>query len=371
MIDKKTGTGQLVIRLDAVAKNWQCLNHKVIGAECAAVVKANAYGLGVASVTECLFAAGCRTFFVATMDEAIELRQALQEDYRLVVFGGQAAPYPEECVHYEITPILITYEQILNWSKSATDESPAPFIKFDSGMHRFGLMPEEMGKLLEDNDVLARLSPACFMSHLACADTSRHPLNLSQLTLFSHYYSKLKQRLPMIKASLANSSACFLDERYYFDLCRPGIALYGGNPTPAHSNPMQLVVYLTLPIIQIKTLNKGETVGYGADFRADSVKRIALVFGGYADGLFRLLGNKGKGFLGTYSVPMVGRVSMDAIAFDVSHIPESVLCSEGSIEILGDHQSVDDLAVQADTIAYEVLTNLGSRYQRQYLTVEG
>jgi len=348
--------------------NWQYFSARVVSAECGAVVKADAYGIGVTAVVKRLLEVGCQTFFVATMDEAIELRESVAGDYDIVVLGGQAANYHNECAHYALTPVLISFEQIKQWIKSAVNNVVFPIIKFDSGMHRFGLLPEHMDCLIENVDLLQTLSPSYFMSHLACADTPEHPLNQSQLSLFSRYYSQLKTSLPSLKASLANSSGCFLGSEYYFDLCRPGIGLYGGNPARSAVNPMQNVVELSLPIMQLKTINKGDSVGYGADYRAASAMRIAIVFGGYADGLFRLLSRSGRGFIGSQAVPMVGRVSMDAIAFDVSHIPDSSLHSENSIEILGEHQSVDELAAQANTISYEVLTSLGSRYHRHYVS---
>jgi len=361
-------TGDLLIDLDAIASNWLYLQEHVRTAQCAAVVKANAYGLGVIPVVKCLLDIGCQTYFVGTMDEAIEIRQVLGARPQIIVFGGQGASHCKECVKYQLTPVLVNYSQVDSWVKNSADVNITPIIKFDSGMHRFGLSPEDMDRLLSRPDLFKRLSPSYFMSHLACADTPDHPQNESQQKLFSDYFGRCKQVLPNLKTSLANSSACFLDKKYHFDLCRPGIALYGGNPTPTLPNPMQPVVQLHLPIMQVKTLTKGDAVGYGADFIAPGAMRIAIVFGGYADGLFRVLGGKGQGFIEGQAVPMVGRVSMDAIAFDVSNIDSSLLYSETSIELLGQHQSIDDLAVQANTISYEVLTSLGQRYQRRYVT---
>jgi len=361
-------TGYLKIRLNAISQNWQLLNKQTQNTQCGAVVKADAYGLGVVEVVETLFTAGCRTFFVATMDEAIELRERVKKNYQLVVFGGQAVTHPNECKHHNITPVLVSYDQVLAWLNNKQDALPVPILKFDSGMHRFGLSPADMDRLLSRPELLARLNPSYFMSHLACADSAKHLQNTEQLKLFSDYFKRCKKHLPNLKASLANSAACFLDEDYHFDLCRPGIALYGGNPTPTLMNPMQPVVQLELPIIQIKTLNPGDTVGYGADFKATTTMRIAIVFGGYADGLFRCLAGKGRGFIGGQAVPMVGRVSMDAIAFDITHIAPTLLESGSHIELLGEHQSIDDLAALANTISYEVLTSLGHRYQRRYIT---
>ena len=362
-------TGELAINLAALNSNWQKFNSLVGQAECGAVVKANAYGLGVLPVVKSLLAAGCNTFFVATIDEAIELREGVVGSYRIVVLGGQAASFSKECLHYKLMPVLTNYEQIAQWPEDKPESKVATIIKFDSGMHRFGLMPEDIDQLLQKPDLLKRLSPTYFMSHLACADESEHPLNQSQLNLFSNYYRHLQVHIPQIKASLANSSGCFLGEGYHFDLCRPGIGLYGGNPTPKKTNPVQAVVELILPIMQIKILAAGESIGYGADYYTKAESRIAIVFGGYADGLFRILSSGAQGYIEGQSVPMVGRVSMDAIAFDVTSISEEKLNVCRGIEMIGPHQSVDDLAQQAQTISYEVLTSLGMRYHRQYLPV--
>ena len=360
-------TGELLINVDAIANNWQQLNKRVGAAECGAVVKADAYGLGVLPIAKSLHAVGCRTFFVATINEAVQLRDVLGSTVEIVVLGGQAAKYYQECLQYKLTPVLISEEQIYSWLSSSKELFLPSIVKFDSGMHRFGVSPEIFETLLA-KDVFRLLQPACFMSHLACADTPDHPQNVEQLKHFSRACQQLKKQLPECRASLANSSGCFLDEAYFFDLCRPGIALYGGNPTPDSDNPMQSVVALHLPIMQIKHLKEGDAVGYGAQYRVAHSTQIALVFGGYADGLFRCLYGQGHGFIGDYLVPMVGRVSMDAIAFDISSVPGDVLKNYSSIEILGEHQSIDALAAQAGTISYEILTSLGSRYRRRYLT---
>ena len=362
-------TGCLTVNLNAIAENWRLLNARLGTTACGAVIKADAYGLGAIPVARTLISAGCETLFVATMAEAIEVREQVCGEYQLVVLGGMAHNYYADCVHHNIVPVLTTNEQLSLWSKaceSAGRQWPC-VVKIDTGMHRFGLSKDDIHRYLDDFRLLARCSPMMLMSHLACADTPEATLNKHQLVSFLSIFNKARTLLPTLKASLVNSSGIFLGSEYFFDMARPGIALYGGNPTPSQTNPMQSVVSLTLPINQIVSVNRGETVGYGGTFIADEDKKIATVFGGYADGIPRCLGNRGHGYYSGYRVPIVGRISMDATAFDLSAIPDKALSEErGTIEILGEHQSVDEVAREADTISYEILTRLGRRFQRVY-----
>ena len=361
--------GCLTINLKAIKDNWQLLNARLGVTNCGAVVKTNAYGLGAIPVARVLLAAGCRTLFVATMDEAIELREQVTDKYQLVVFGGMAYNSYADCVHYNILPVLTTVRHLSLWAQScrkANRQWPC-IIKVDTGMHRFGLSLNEIYAHLDDTHLLNQCSPVMLMSHLACADDPEAPLNTCQLESFSSIVDKARELFPAIKASLANSSGIFLGPRYFFDTARPGIALYGGNPTPYRANPMQPVVSLQLPVAQITVVNSGETVGYGGDFTASGDRKIATVLGGYADGLPRCLGGRGYGYYCGYRVPMIGRISMDATAFDISVVPDNELSAKlGAIEILGEHQSVDQLACQADTIHCEILTKLGRRFRRLY-----
>ncbi len=366
-------TGQLIIDLTAIQKNWQLLNQKVgTDTECAAVVKANAYGLGAIPVTRSLITVGCRIFFVATLDEAIELREAVAGEYKIIVLGGMASNNFRECVHYRLIPTLVTLQQLMGWQAFydgvvSPKRGLPPIIKIDTGMHRLGLSLEEIKQLISDKSLLRSLSPDILMSHLACADEPSHPLNNRQLEAFCSALDELKQLLPNIKASFANSSGIFLGSNYHFDIARPGVSLYGANPTPEYANPMTPVVKLSVPVNQIKDIPVGDSVGYGASYKVKKNTRIAITFGGYADGLFRILGGRGQGFYSGFPVPIIGRVSMDSIAFDVSSVPDALLAERDSmIEIIGEHQTVDRLAAQASTIAYEILTSLGCRYDRAY-----
>ena len=364
-----SSTGLLLIDTKAIVANWRYINSQLtdenLSAKTAAVVKANAYGLGVEPVARALKEAGCLYFFVATLQEAIELRDIIGDAPDIYVLGGLSHGCSEEWVSYRLIPVLFDTAYVENWLDRCRHLGrPLPCaLKMDTGMHRLGLSAEELHGLVDKKNVAEQLNVTLLMSHLACADHPEHPLNEIQLDCFMAMHSRIKSYFPRAMLSLANSSGVFLGHAFHFDLLRPGAALYGVNPNPAKRNPMKSVVKLQLPVMQVRAIEMGESVGYGATFSADKNARIAVVFGGYADGLLRLLGNQGFGFCRGVRVPIVGRVSMDSMAFDVTgldFVPDV-------IEILNDQQSVDDLAAYADTIGYEILTSLGSRYQRQYV----
>ena len=364
--------------------------------ECAAVVKADAYGLGVEGVSRALFEAGCRTFFVATLSEGVGLRCILSgasgcnlhsampygdDAPRIIVLGGLSHGVGEEWHRYQLVPVLFDIDHFQCWrayQKSLFqekdtfigDEISLPcVIKLDTGMHRMGLSVEDFSCVCSDQNMRSSLAPLLIMSHLACADEPKHPLNVQQLSQFQQQKQLAALNFPDIRFSLANSSGLFLGEDYLFDLARPGIAMYGGNPTPYGDNPMSPVVQLSLPIMQLKVIEAGESVGYGASFTAARVTHLAVVFGGYADGMLRALSNSGFAYCAGQRVPLIGRVSMDSMVFDVTDVrlPKEA----GSVEVFGLEQTVDDMAKKAGTIGYEMLTSLGARYQRQYISLEG
>lgn len=368
---KKTmpSTGVLTIDLAAIAANWSYLNHH-IGDDCccAAVVKANAYGLGIAPVAQCLWNAGCRVFFVATTEEAKELRECLAHEYQIIVLGGLAHDNSDTCSdiwsRYQLVPMLFSVEDIERWGHFclSTQQVLPSVIKVDTGMHRLGVQPQEFERLLNCGR-LQTANPICIMSHLACADQPEHPMNSEQAVCFERLVTQCRALLPDMQFSLCNSAGVFLDPSLHFDIVRPGIALYGGNPSVG-DNPMRAVVQITLPIMQIKTISEGESVGYGAEFTANKETRIGIVFGGYADGLLRSLSNVGFAFCNGVKVPLIGRVSMDSMVFDLSEVGDTDL---SCVELFGEEQSLDDVATSAGTIAYELLTSLGARYSRCYL----
>ena len=368
--------GVLTVNIGSLCANWQMLNNKVGAAvRCAAVVKANAYGLGVEPVVKNLFKAGCREFFLATLHEAIAVRQALGSmEPTIYVLGGlshdEAFPaVSSEWQEYQLRPVLISANHVERWMQALKNAAlPKCAIKIDTGMHRLGLTLQDFESLIEKKSI-ATNSVSLVMSHFACADTADHPLNQDQLVQFQRAVRMMSASLPNILYSMANSSGLFLDAQPYFDMVRPGAALYGVNPTPKQSNPMLPVVTLSLPIMQIKTIERGSSVGYGATFTADRQLTVAVVFSGYADGLFRYMGNRGAVLAKGVRCAIVGRISMDSFVVDVSLLSPEQLAGLQDVEILNAQQTVDDVAVMANTIGYEVLTSLGQRYTRRYMHV--
>lgn len=362
-------TGKLVINLSALVGNWRALSERMKAVHtnnrAGAVVKANAYGLGMEPVSTALWQAGCREFFVATLDEAIALRRHLGFGPIILVFGGLSHGLVAEWSEYRLLPVIIDLGHLQLWGDYCRQRQQAMpcALKVDTGMHRLGIPAEDLFEAFANDRWWSHINLQYFISHLACADTPEHPLNKKQQKLFTELSIKLKARYPQAILSLANSSGLFLGDHYYFDLARPGIALYGGNPTPAADNPMQAVVCLELPVMQSRTIAAGETVGYGATFTAKRETHLATVFGGYADGLLRALSNRARAYADGHPVPLVGRVSMDSLVFDVSDLPRI----PESITLLNGRQTIDDLASLAGTISYEILTSFGQRYQRSYV----
>ncbi|HVC57028.1 MAG TPA: alanine racemase [Stellaceae bacterium] len=347
----------LEIDLAGIVANWRLLAELAAPAQCAAVVKANGYGLGAAPVACALAAAGCRMFFVATLDEAIALRQALGARPEIAVLNGIFSGTAGEFVRHQLTPVLNDPGQIMEW-RSAGSRHPA-IVQLDTGLARLGLAAAEFAALVErPPPVLWR----AVMSHLACSDCPGHPHNETQRARFAAAAS----RLPGVKASLAASSGIFLGAPYHFDLVRPGAALYGVNPQPGRTNPLRQVVRLCGRIVQVRQIDRGEPVGYGAAHVMEAPGRIATVAVGYADGWLRSLGHRGCGHLAGTRVPLIGRVSMDLVTFDVSAAAPAAAHAGAMIELLGAQYGVDDAAADGGTIGYEILTALGARYHRVY-----
>lgn len=360
--------GILTIDLDAIVANWRQLAERVAPSNCAAVVKANAYGLGVVPVSRALWRAGCRHFFVATTDEGLLLRETLP-DAQIVVLGGARPGREHDFAASGLWPSLFSVDAIARWlAATAVDGLSAPcVVNVNSGMTRLGMSPAELLAFTAGSDA-SRLNVKMFMSHLACADEPAHPLNQHQLQQFAQLVPAVKIGWPAASLSFANSSGIFLGREFHFDLARPGAAMYGVNPTPGLPNPMQPVVSLRLPVIQYRAIQEPSWVGYSATVQVQPGQRLAVVLGGYADGLLRRLSNRGEGELAGFRVPIIGRVSMDATIFDVSSIPEVQLppIGEAWIDMLSPSLDVNLVAEHMNTIGYEVLTNLGGRYHRNY-----
>lgn len=355
----------LTIDIAAIAENWRRLQHMVgPDVEAAGVVKADCYGLGAARIAPALYRAGCRTFFVATIDEGIAVRKAVPKGV-ILVLGG---PLPGACgdlAAHTLIPVLNSPEQVGQWAgyAAATGRTLDAALHLDTGMSRLGLDAAMVARIAADMTLLAGINPVLVMSHMACADETGHPKNAEQLAAFTVLSRHLN--LPARK-SLGASSTIFLGPGYHFDLVRPGAALYGLNPVPGLDNPMIPAVRLQARILQVRDVDTPMTVGYGASHQFAQKGRVAVVAAGYADGLFRSLGNRGFGLIEGVRVPVVGRISMDLTTFDVSALAPEVARPGALIDLIGPGHSADDLASEAGTIGYEILTALGQRYLRVY-----
>ena len=338
---------KLSIDLDALRGNWRALND-MTGCETAAVVKADGYGLGAARVARALAREGARRFFVAIAEEGASLREALGPGPEICVFSGHMSGDTDMIHDLTLTPMINSIDQMLRHVEALPG---APFgIQLDSGMNRLGMEPGEWSALRE---IALAQNPTLIMSHLACADEPDHEMNPQQLRAFREMTDGIDAPL-----SLAQTGGILLGPDYHFDVTRPGIGVYGGLPFV----DAQPVVTLEIPVIQIRDLEPGETVGYGNTFTATRPTRLATIAGGYADGIHRIMGPKASLFAGETRCPIAGRISMDLIGVDVTDAPEV----PDTLELLGRHQSVDTLADWAGTIGYEILTSLGARYNRVY-----
>ena len=339
----------LSIDLDAVAANWRALDRMTDGpTQTGAVVKANGYGLGAGRVSRTLAKAGARRFFVAIAEEGAAVREALGPGPQISIFGGHMAGDTDMIRDLDLTPMLNSVEQLTRHLETLPGH---PFgIQLDTGMNRLGM---EAGEWAAVADIVMAAGPELLMSHLACADEPGHEMNAQQLQTFHELTDGTG-----IPRSLAATGGILLGPEYHFELTRPGVGLYGGLPFEA----AQPVAALSLPVIQIRDLAAGESVGYGNSWIAEADSVVATVAAGYGDGLMRCLTNRGTLWADDVPCPLIGRVSMDLITVDVSHLEEV----PGTLSMLGPHQTIDDLAEVAGTIGYEVLTNLGARYQRRY-----
>jgi alanine racemase len=303
-------------------------------------------------------------FFTAHLEEGMRLRQVVPDDARIFVLHGPPPGATIEFFQYDLIPVLNDPAQIEDWRATCRKlqrRLPAA-LQFDTGMSRMGLAPVDVDRLLRDPAWKDDFKPVLAMSHLACADEPGHAMNRAQRERFE----ALRARFPGVPGSLANSSAVFLGSAFHHDLARPGVALYGVNPQPGAPNPLRQAVLLRARIVQSRTIQAGDVVGYGARFVADGERRIAAISIGYADGWLRSLSGRGHAFIDGMRVPIAGTVSMDSITLDVTGIPESRVQPGQEVELVGEYQTVDEVAREAGTIGYEVLTRLGSRFHRVY-----
>ena len=343
------GTASLTIDLPALIANWRALD-AMTSCETGATVKANGYGLGAEKVARALAQAGARTFYVAMAEEGTIIRQALGPDPKICVFSGHMRGDTDMIADMQLIPMLNSVEQLTRHLEALPGH---PFgVQLDTGMNRLGLEPAEWAALRE---IVLPQNPVLVMSHLACADEPEHPMNARQLATFHEMTDGIST-----PRSLAATGGILLGPEYHFDMCRPGVGLYGGAPF-SDATP---VAYLDLPVIQIRDVEEGETVGYSNTWTAKRMSRIATVSSGYADGLIRAMGPNASLRFGADICPIVGRISMDLITVDVTDLTEE----PRALSILDDKQTVETLADAAGTIGYEILTSLGGRYSRRYVT---
>jgi alanine racemase len=363
-----TATGVLTVDLDAIVANWRKLEKAAVPAECGAVIKADAYGCGVGPVAGALAAAGCKTFFVATIEEARAARAALPPAAALYALDGFFQNSGAAYAKTDCKPVIGDLNELAEWDVFCRRSGWAggAAIHIDTGMNRLGLT------ITEAQGIIPRINAGdhgitLVMSHLACAESLNHALNAKQLATFREIASLFTG----VPASLSNSSGIFLSPQFQFDLVRPGAALYGVNPTPEADNPMQPVVDLKARIVQTRNVERGDSVGYGGTWTARRPTRLAIVSAGYADGYLRAAGSN-DGTRGAEVVvagkrcPIAGRVSMDLIAVDVTDLPNSAVRRGHMVTLIGEGITVDELAHHFGTIGYEVLTSLGPRYARVY-----
>lgn len=349
---------RLIVDLGSIQRNYARLQAMAPDSAVGAVVKANAYGLGAVEIVPALAEAGCRHFYVAHTPEGEEARRALAgRDAEVFVFNGFWPAELEALRGSDLIPVINTLDQLEALRTSAPDLPCA--LHVDTGMNRLGLDAADTAALIADRSRLAGLDVRQVMSHLACADTPEHALNAQQQQAFA----RARAEFPDLPASLSNSAGVLLGGSYHFDVLRPGLALYGGAPVPGAVNPFEPAVRIDAPILQIRDLKAGDPVGYGATFEAPRDMRIATVAAGYADGLLWASAGGGTGYIGDLDVPILGRVSMDLIAVDLSHAPDDIATGT-PVSFLG--RALEPIAAAAGTINYEFLVRLGMRFDRAY-----
>jgi alanine racemase len=359
--------GTLTVDLAAIEANWRVLSHELLTVECAAVVKADAYGLGLVQVTTRLAKAGCKTFFVADLAEARTVRSHAPEAV-IYILDGFTPDWGDGFIEINARPVINSTTELAEWDAFAGARAwqGGAAIHVDTGMRRLGITPDEAAALAPRTQT-ENHGIALLLSHLACAEIPDHPLNASQIAMFR----ELHMLYSGIPASLVNSSGIYLGSAAHFDLGRPGAALYGVNPTPGRPNPMQNVVELTGRILQIRKILRDETVGYGATWTAKRDSRIAIAALGYADGVMR--GGSGTdhrqggaAIVAGRRCPIAGRISMDLVCIDVTDLPDGAVHRGDAATLIGRDLTIDDVAAAAGTIGYEILTRLSARSHLVY-----
>lgn len=368
---------RLTIDLTAVANNWRDMAKRSGKARAAAVVKADAYGLGIEDVGRTLYHAGARDFFVAVPAEGATLR-AYAPEARIFVLSGTWPGAEHFFFDYDLVPVLASEEQLAFWMSAVAEHGDHPCaLHVDTGFNRLGLSIEEALALADDVSRPASFSPVLVLSHLACADDPSSPMNRQQLESFR----RVSAAFEGIDSSLSASAGIFLGPEYHFDLTRPGIAIYGGEAVTGVANPMRPTIKAEARILQIREAKAGESVSYGASLKLARDSRLAIASAGYADGYQRSASGSGvglrqtgiagaHGFIAGHRVPVAGRVTMDLTIFDVTDVPADAIAAGDYIELFGPNMPLDDVARAAGTIGYELLTSVGLRYERHYNETE-
>ena len=363
------GDSAITINLDAINANWRYVDSlSASTTKTAAMVKANGYGLGSSPVAIALASAGCKIFFVASLDEAINLRKEIQpkgfSDCTIIVLHGVQSSQEKDFVSHQLVPVLNNLEQISRWSifaKKAGKPLPA-LLHFDTGMNRLGLDSEQSNWLIENKQELDALNVGYVMSHLASGELAHDPKNNLQLCRFK----KLLRSFASLPASLANSAGAMLDNDFHFQMTRPGIALYGVHPCNNLSSKLQPAFDWKARILQVRNAAMGDTVGYGGTFELKRESIIATIGVGYADGYCRHLGGKATVLIGGKNAPVIGRISMDSLTVDVTDLDQISLDTDTAQLIHQDYR-LEHMASDLDTIPYEIMTNLSHRVKRHYI----
>lgn len=367
MPSPETGAA-LVVDLGAVVANYRLIREIQGNVPAAAVVKDDAYGLGMAAVAPALAEAGCSTFFVARPEEGVALREILASP-RIVVLNGPRREDTALFGRHRLLPVLNSLEQIVLWRNEATRSAGplAAALHVDTGMNRLGLPESEVARLEAAPDLADGIAFDLVISHLACADEPETAMNEAQRARFESVRSRLAPVIGRPPASLANSSGIFLGSAFRYDLTRPGVALYGVNPLRGRPNPMRQPLTIRAEVLQVRDVDAGSTVGYGAAHRVAGPRQIATIPVGYANGLWRALDGRLDAKVAGLRVPVVGRISMDLMTIDVTEVPAEKVRPGTVVELVGDITPVDRIAEIAGTIGYEVLTGLGRLLPRHYL----
>ena len=367
-VGERLAGARLTIDLSALADNWRVLNERADAAECGAAVKGDGYGIGIHQATDALARAGCRTFFVALPQEGIAAR-SVAPGARIFVLDGLMPGTGPDLLEHNLTPVVGSFEELAEWQELSTSLSRRLPIALhvDSGMNRLGFRESDVEKLTAGGDLLAGLDIVLVISHLACASDPEHPQNDIQLRAFN----RIRRSFPGVPASLANSAGVLLGPEYHFDLVRPGIALYGAQAFDDGNSAIHRVVTLEARVLTVRDVPAGEGIGYGGAQKARRDSRVAIVAAGYADGYHRRAGSSdtrpgAHGLFREHNLPLIGRISMDLAAFDVTDLGSEAPERGDWVTLYGDEPTIDRVAGHAETIGYELLTSLGRRCHRIY-----